>query len=565
MSLTGAMLTGFTGIKSNGVSVDVVGDNLANVNTTAFKSQRTLFETLLYNTIHEGEGPGATSGGTLPEQIGTGSQVASIQRDFRQGGVEGTGFPGDLAIDGDGFFVLAAPTGEQLYTRDGSFRLDNTQTLVSATGAPLQVFAADPQGNINTGPLSNLVIPLGTTGQANATAQVKMDGQLDPTTNVAAAGAVVVSQPLVTASGAAATDSTPLTSLVDVNSLPLFATGDELTVGGSKGGINIPVSTFVVGTTGTTVGDLAKHLESALGINTDPATGGAPGVRISRGPQPPAGTLIIESNPGEVNAVQLDSASIVNRNGVVTAPFTFTTSTPASGQGVTTSFNVYDSLGNPVDVRLRAVLESKSSTGVTWRFYAESAGDSDLSAVLGTGTITFDPNGQFVGATGADITIDRADAGSGTPLNFTLDFGGLTGLASTDGKSDLIMDMQDGAPAGVLTNFSIATDGVVTGVYSNQKEQVLGQVALATFVNDEGLVARGENTYAPGPNSGDAVVVAPQTGTAGSVNAGALEQSNVEIAREFINLISASTGISASSRVVRAADDLLQELLLLAR
>ena len=127
------------------------------------------------------------------------------------------------------------------------------------------------------------------------------------------------------------------------------------------------------------------------------------------------------------------------------------------------------------------------------------------------------------------------------------------------------MDTQDGAPAGVLTNFSIATDGVVTGVYSNQKEQVLGQVALATFVNDEGLVARGENTYAPGPNSGDAVVVAPQTGTAGSVNAGALEQSNVEIAREFINLISASTGISASSRVVRAADDLLQELLLLAR
>ncbi len=99
MSLTGAMLTGFTGIKSNGVSVDVVGDNLANVNTTAFKSQRTLFETLLYRTVREGEGPSATSGGTLPEQIGTGSQVASIQRDFRQGGVEGTGFPGDLAID----------------------------------------------------------------------------------------------------------------------------------------------------------------------------------------------------------------------------------------------------------------------------------------------------------------------------------------------------------------------------------------------------------------------------------------------------------------------------------
>ena len=80
MSLTGAMFTGFTGIYSNGVSVDVVGDNLANLNTTSFKSQRTLFETLLYRTVDGGEGPSATSGGTLPFQIGTGTQVSSIQR-----------------------------------------------------------------------------------------------------------------------------------------------------------------------------------------------------------------------------------------------------------------------------------------------------------------------------------------------------------------------------------------------------------------------------------------------------------------------------------------------------
>jgi len=565
MSLTGAMLTGFTGIKSNGVSVNVVGDNLANVNTTAFKSQRTLFETLLYNTIHEGEAPSATSGGTLPRQIGTGTQVASIQRDFRQGGQESTGFPSDLQIDGGGFFVLTAPTGEQLFTRDGSFRLDKTQTLVSADGAPVQAFTVDAQGNINTGTLANLVIPLGTAGQAIATTQVKMDGRLDAATNIASAGAVLASQPLETAPGVAATDTTPLTSLVDASGSPLFATGDTLTINASKGGISAPASTFVVGTTGTTVGDLATHLQNVLGVNNDPTTGGSPGVRVSQGPHPPAGSLVIESNPGEINAAQLDSASIVNSTGAVTAPFTFTTTTPASGQGVTTSFNVYDSLGNPVDVRLRAILESKSSTGTTWRFYAESTGDSDPTPVLGTGTITFDPNGQFVGATGTDISIDRANVGSGTPLKFTLDFTGLTGLASTDGTSDLIMASQDGAPAGLLTNFSIGQDGVVTGTYSNQKEQVLGQVALATFVNDEGLVAKGQNTFAPGPDSGNAVVVAPQTGTAGSVNAGALEQSNVEIAREFVNLISASTGIAASSRVVRTADSLLQELLLLAR
>jgi flagellar hook protein FlgE len=278
-----------------------------------------------------------------------------------------------------------------------------------------------------------------------------------------------------------------------------------------------------------------------------------------------AGEIVVTSNLGEVNAVELDAGSIVNRTGVISSPFTFSTVSQAVGEGVTTSFGVYDSLGNLVDVRLRAVVESKSDTGTVWRFYAESTGDSDLSPMLGTGTITLDANGQFVGATGTDLSIDRAGAGSTTPLAFTLDFSGLTGLASPSGDSDLLMASQNGAPAGVLTNFEIDQDGIVTGVYSNQQEQVLGQVALATFINDEGLVAQNDNVFVPGPNSGDVTIVAPRTGTAGSIIAGALEQSNVEIAREFIGLITYSTGISASSRVVRTADELLQELLLLAR
>ena len=142
MSLSSAMLVGYTGIKSNSVSVDTVGDNLANLNTTAFKTQRTLFETLLYRTVSEGEAPSATSGGTLPEQIGYGSTVAAIQRNHGQGTIEGTGFPSDLAVEGDGFFILADPNVDQLYTRDGAFRLDSTQTLVATSGSPLQVFGA---------------------------------------------------------------------------------------------------------------------------------------------------------------------------------------------------------------------------------------------------------------------------------------------------------------------------------------------------------------------------------------------------------------------------------------
>ncbi|MBI1825599.1 MAG: flagellar hook-basal body complex protein [Planctomycetes bacterium] len=569
MSLTGAMMTGFTGIKSNGMSVDVVGDDLANLNTTAFKGQRVDFETLLYDTIRTGEGPSSTSGGTLPEQIGTGAGVADIQRDFRQGGFDSTGLQSDLALEGDGFFIVNGPNNTQEYTRDGAFNLDASQTLVDNNGNAVQVFLPDATGAIVPGTLGNLVIPLGTQNQAIPTTQVTMDGNLDPSADVAATGAVAVSQPMLIAGGAAATATTALTSLVDANGAPLFATGDQLAINGTKGGVAIPEQSFVVGTDGTTVGDLTQYMQNVFGIDPTATTGATPsttpGVTIAAGPQPPAGSMVINSNVGDINAVSLDSASIVNKTGLITSPFAFTITTPATGQGVTTTFNVYDSLGNPVDVRLRAVLQSKSDTGTTWQYYAESYGDSRLSPALGTGTITFDTNGQFVSATGNNLTIDRTGIGAGTPITLALDLSGLSGLASTQGGSQLIMADQNGAPPGTLTNYGIDRDGIVTGTYSNQQKQTLGQIAVATFTNDQGLVAQPGNLYLEGPNSGAATVGAPQTGRAGAVVAGALEQSNVEIAREFVTLISAQTAISASSRVVRTADDILQQLLTLTR
>ncbi len=567
MSLTNAMLVGFTGITSNTTAVDTVGNNLANLNTTGFKGQRTLFESLLYQTISEGEAPSAETGGTLPNQIGMGAGIASIDRNFVQGGLNGTGFPSDLALEGEGFFILQQPSGEQVYTRDGSFRLDATNTLVATSGAAVQVFPADEEGAVDTGTLSELVIPLGSASQAEATTNVRMEGRLDSVTEVASASAVVASEALLTSSGAAATATTALTSLVDVFGAPLFADGDALTIQARRGGITTQESTFVVDTAGSTLGDLAAHLETALGINTDPATGGTPGVTISDGTDWPAGSLVITSNLGEINAIEMDAGSITNTTGVTTSPFAFTTVAEAVGGGAdtTTSFGAFDSLGNPVDVRLRFTMESRSNTGTTWRYYAESQADTDLSPVIGTGTITFDTNGQFVGATGTQLSIDRTDSGAVTPLTFDLDFGNLTGLASMDGSSEVSMADQDGVPSGVMTAYQVDADGTVRGMYSNQQEQVLGQIALATFVNNSGLIAESENTFVAGSNSGDPTIAAPQTGIAGVIRSGMLEQSNVEIAREFINLITASTAISASGRVVRASDDLLQELLLLAR
>jgi len=548
--------------------VDTVGNNLANLNTSAFKSQRVMFESLLYQTIREGEGPSATSGGTLPFQIGTGVGVSSLQRSFAQGGLDSTGFPADLGIDGRGFFVVQEADGGQAFTRDGAFRLNAEGTMVATGGQPLQVFGADAAGNIDTTTLGNLVIELGSNSEPIPTSSVQMKGQLDSATEVASVAGVVASNPLVTAAGTPATASTALTDLVDGFGVPLFVSGDDLTVGGKKGGIAVEPGTFVVGTTGTTLGDLASHLETVLGIQTDPALGGTAGVRVGDGTDAPAGALLITSNMGETNAIELDGGSIVNNTGAITSPFSFSTTQEAIGgglSGTSTSFSVFDSLGNAVDVRLRLALESKSDAGTVWRFFAESNGDSDLSPILGTGTIAFDATGKFVSATGTDLTIDRAGTGAATPLPFALDFQGLTAVASPDGLTEFSMADQDGKPAGIMTGFSIDDQGVVTGQFSNADQKVLGQVALATFVNNEGLVALSENLFSIGPNSGAITIDAPGSGSAGSIRSGFLEQSNVEIAREFIDLISASTGISAASRVVRASDDLLQELLLLAR
>ena len=174
--------------------------------------------------------------------------------------------------------------GGQVYTRDGAFALDASQTLVSSNGAPVQVFAADDAGNISEGTLSNLVIPLGTASEAIPTTSVIMDGRLDNATVPATAGAVATSQPLVTAAGTAATAATALTDLVDPGSMPLFAAGDVLTIQGTKGGIATRESTFIVGETGSSLGDLATYLEQALGIDMDPEAGGTPGVTIARNP-----------------------------------------------------------------------------------------------------------------------------------------------------------------------------------------------------------------------------------------------------------------------------------------
>ena len=155
------------------------------------------------------------------------------------------------------------------------------------------------------------------------------------------------------------------------------------------------------------------------------------------------------------------------------------------------------------------------------------------------------------------------NTGAVDPLQATLDFSNVTGLTTAD--SGLVMSTQDGYATGSLMGFSVGTDGIITGTFSNGLTRPLGQVALATFSNPEGLVGGVNNLFYVGANSGQAMITAPETQGAGRIRGGALELSNVDLTREFIGLITASTGFSASGRVISTSNELLNELMMIAR
>ncbi len=566
MGLTSAMFTGLSGLNTNQFRIDTVGDNIANVNTTAFKASRANFENQLALTLGEGTAPGDVLGGTNPTQIGRGSALASVQRNFVSGTVETTGVPTDMAIEGDGFFIVNTPTG-QAYTRDGTFKLDAEKYLTTADGYRVQGYGTDDNFAIVTDTLTDLQVPLGTLSSARATSAVEMDGNLNSDGTIATQGTILFSQAFQSSGGQAATANTLLTDLVDPDApgAALFAADDIITLQNvRKGGRQLPEEQFTV-TADSTLGDFAAFLQDEIGINQDPVLAGTPGVRISDGSDgAPAGTLVVEGDPGTANAVTIDLSSIRSSNANFNTPFNFTETQEANGESLYTSFIAYDSLGTPVQVDLTMVLDSKSNSGNVWRYFAESRDSTGASSVLGeTGTLTFDNDGQLAEVTNNIIQIDREASGALNPLQIELNFDNVTGLSTDD--SGLVMTSQDGFATGTLNSFSVDSDGVITGSFSNGLTRPLGQMTLATFTNPEGLIGHTDNLYFLGPNSGSAVVSTPDQLGAGRVVSNALELSNVDLTREFIGLITASTGFSAAGRVISTSNDLLNELLLIAR
>jgi flagellar hook protein FlgE len=586
MASTTSLFTGLSGLVANSRRLDVIGNNISNVNTTAFKSTRMAFAPSFSRTFSLGSAPGTTSGGTNPAQIGLGVTVASTQRNFNNGPIGGTGVTTDIAIEGDGFFIMDV-AGTQHFTRAGNFLRNPDNDLVSQSGAKVLGFAVNEQFNVEDGNLVPISIPVGTLTLAEATRNVTFNGNLNAAGSVATVGSIFTGQamfsnPALTTPITAATDLTTTTIYVSdglggstLMFDPLVNPKVITMAGVEKGGKTIEPRSFafsgasVAGAAdfGTTFGDFMTFVEDVLGLNNanigvNSNLGGS--VTLNAG-----GQLVIEGNEGVVQELGPESIEFtVSPAGAgSTTPITLNRSSFANGESVRTSFIVYDSLGTPLTVDITLVLQATTASGgTTWQMIAESDDSDQLSRIVGLSELTFDSDGSLLNSSSQTLNIVRSN-GADSPLTLTMDFDSDAYAVSSlsDTGSNLAMVSQDGSPIGTLSNFSIAEDGRIAGSFTNGLTRTIGQVAIAKFTNPEGLVDAGDNLYRSGPNSGAAFITRPREFGTGRLVGSALEQSNVDLSQEFINMILASTGYSAASRVITTTDELITQLLALGR
>ncbi len=303
--------------------------------------------------------------------------------------------------------------------------------------------------------------------------------------------------------------------------------------------------------------DIGVGSTGALADGTDPAS--------------PAGTFRITGAIGSENGLRnikiTDAAARL---------FTFTETVAASGESFYTESVVFDSLGTPHRMETTFALVGKSDTNSFWRYWVESADNTKVPGVtedrgVGTGLITFGRDGEFVSATGTDISLDLAATGAATPLLYKLDFTELSGFTSTTNAVGKPINLsaseqisQDGFELGTLDDFSISGSGLITGLFTNGLTRSIGRVLIARFPNDNGLIEVGQNVFETGVNSGDPVIGTPGTFGRGFVRQGFLEESNVDLAEQFTDLIVNQRAFQANARTIGVANELLRDLINLA-
>jgi flagellar hook protein FlgE len=554
MALSLSLFTGFSGLRNNQGMLDIVGNNIANVNTLGFKKSRILFSDALNQFIRPGSKPTELSGGTNPFQVGLGVKVNSIDRNWNQGSLESTGITTDLALQGPGLFILKY-NGNNLYTRSGSFQFDADGRLVnSQNGAIVQgKIAIDgkvPPGNN----LEDIVIDTNLRIPAVATTEIKWGGNLESDSNLTRTENVIQKGNI----------DSDLPGPFTVNTTVYNEFGDA----------------YDFALTYTKTANPNEYNLSWEVFNSE-----TPPVSVGTGSISPIQFV----DDGNGNFV-MDAASIALFDGVnnqvniagENLDFVFDSTTSTQNVSATTlsisadedrepnivagSINVFDSLGTPhlITVNFTKIGDNQ------WTYVASVPGTDTASGLEEslTGTIVFNNDGSIspgnISPTDPHLTFDPS--GGGATLNVKLDFGNnFEGVTQTSSDSKILGLSQDGSSSAVLNDIQIDQYGNIQGIFSNGTSRTLAQLMVANFANVESLASQGENMFAAQPNSGDVIIstLGAESGTL--VQSGALEQSNVDLSEEFTKMIIAQRGFQANTRVITTADTILQETINLVR
>ena len=532
-----SLFAGVSALKNHQIRMDVIGNNIANVNTAGYKGSRVTFRDLMSQTLRDAAAPQGMRGGMNPMQVGLGAGLAAITVQHTQGNTETTGVETDLAIEGNGFFVLSNGN-DQYYSRAGMFDIDDSGNLVSSVnGFRVMGWQADVSGNIDTrAALTPLTIPKGAAIDPASSTRITYAGNLDATQN----GTLLY-----------------LESPVEIN---------------HPSGQNVRLS-FAITPTGnfnefrwnvaTNTGALVGETSGILQLAPD---GSVASVLDSNGnPLPAPGDIVLDLGGGEqmtIRPPQIGDANggsfgwDLDNDGNIDDESLGDYTRP---EARVTSITVYDSLGNPRDVITRFYKVGNNS----WEWTAEDAAGNPLTVTGGVpgqpGTIVFGPTGGIISQTGQ---IELGPIGGGGTVRIEPDFSAVTQYAE---DASVQAARQDGHPAGTLKSFGIDANGVINGSFSNGITMALGQVAIATFANPAGLKRTQDTMYEISSNSGMPRIGEAGTGENGVIRSGALEMSNVDLSSEFTNMIITQRGFQANSRIITASDEMLQELVNLKR
>ncbi|WP_246559263.1 flagellar hook protein FlgE [Citrifermentans pelophilum] len=475
-------------------------------------------------------------------QIGRGVQIQAVQNNFSQGSFENTENVTDLAIQGDSFFIVKNPGEAQRYTRAGAFSFNNSNILVNPDGMEVMGYGINQTTGLNNGVLGNVDLTNFSTLSPKMTSTLNIRLNLDSTKTIpgGVSSALTMAGNLDSGAAVAATVGPLATTITDNSGITRNAS-----------------LTFTK--TGATTWSWSADVTGAT-----PATGSATGTIDTAALANQTANITIN---GASQAITFGFSGLTGNAAASTAAVSATTTTPVTAFSTTdpvgtsnfsNSMTVYDSQGNP-----HAVTTYYRKTGVNaWDWHANVQGGTPAWV---DGTMTFSTAGILTAQTPAATTPQNITfAGVTNPQPLLFDFG-VNSSTQAASASIINSQIQDGYYQGSLAKIQVDQKGYVVGVYSNGQSQKLAQVALARFASTNGLSKVGGTLFEETLASGQAMISDASSPGVGKVLSNSLEQSNVDMAAQFVKLIQAQRAFSANSKTITTADEMTQELLNLKR